>query len=65
MGRYELGAKVTIIAPFGDGETVYVITAVMAVNEHGQPALEGDPVAFYQYEIDGSFYAEQFLKEAA
>lgn len=60
MGRYKLGQKVAIIAPFGDGETLYEITAVQGVNSEGE--ISDINVVTHQYEVNGAFYAEGFLE---
>jgi len=60
MGRYELGQKVKILAPFGDGKTLHEITAVQGVGADGEIVTSG--AAYYQYEIEGAYYAEKFLE---
>lgn len=60
MGRYKLGDKVKILAPFGDAETLHEITAVQGVNAAGE--ISDVDVDYYQYEIEGVYYAQHFLE---
>jgi len=57
-----IGELITILPPFGDGETAYEITNIMAINDNGEED-DGSNVAYYQYEINGCYYAEQFIGE--
>ena len=59
-----VGDFVVILAPFGDETTPHEITAVQAINAAGEIATEGQPVDFYQYEIQGTYYAEQYVRAA-
>lgn len=63
MDRYELNDTVVILEPFGDNETVYSITGIMPINVHGEEALEMQTVDYYQYEVNGAYYAEQYLRK--
>lgn len=62
MDRYELGQQVVILEPFGDGLTRHTISAIMAINANGEQALEQEEIAYYQYEVEGCFYASHFLE---
>jgi len=62
MGRYELNNNVVILQPFGDGKTVFQITAVQGINSNGE--ISETEIEYYQYEIDGTFYAEQYIGQA-
>ncbi len=61
---FEIGDSVVILAPFGDESTPFVITDVQAINASGEIAAEGQPVEFYQYEIEGTYYAYQYVRAA-
>jgi hypothetical protein len=60
MDRYELGTKVVILEPFGDGQTLFEITSIQGVNANGE-ITESDAV-YYQYEVNGVYYAHQYIK---
>lgn len=60
MGRYKLGQKVKILAPFGDGKALHEITAVQGVNAAGE--ISDSDVVTYQYEVNGAFYAQEFVE---
>ena len=60
MDRYELGDKVIILEPFGDGVEEFEITATQGVGANGE-ITESDAV-YYQYEINGVYYAHKYLK---
>jgi hypothetical protein len=58
----DIGQTVKIKPPFGDGQTLFLITAKMLMNADGAECSQGQEIAFTQYEIDGVYYAESYLE---
>lgn len=54
--------KVVVIAPFGDGLTEYEVQSTQRYDEHGEIVEDGQ---FRQFEIDGTFYSESYVREVA
>jgi hypothetical protein len=63
MDRYELGDKVSILHPFGDEKTIYEISSIQGIGFDGE--VSNDKIDYYQYEIEGVFYADKFLKRVS
>lgn len=57
-----LGDRVAILPPFGDGVSDYVITAVGYYHADGTSSDAPDPEGWAQYEVDGTYYIAQWLE---
>ena len=58
---FSVGDTVVILEPFGDGQTPFQIAAIQGVDSAGQIVEAGSPAAAYQYQVEGSYFAQHFL----